>query len=107
MNPNPSVETSIVVRIANWNQMQSVILAVVVGVRYKTQRHLTQIIHKVISLQEAPLYQIKFRGLTAYRNVAEPTKAAIRRMIDGSKNSLFKHHPQTYGYRCCGRWCLC
>lgn len=46
---------------------------------------------------EAPRYQIDFRGLAAYRNLTEPTKIDIRRMIDGSKNALFKNHPRNYG----------
>ena len=36
-------------------------------------------------------------GLSAYRNVTGPTRIAIRRVIDGSKNALFIHHPRKYG----------
>jgi len=42
----------------------------------------------------APRYQIDFRGLAAYRNITESMKNDIRRMIDGTKNALFTHHPR-------------
>ena len=46
--------------------------------------------------QEAPRYQIDFRGLAAYRNINNPIKIAIRRMINNSKNALFNQHPRLY-----------
>jgi hypothetical protein len=49
--------------------------------------------------QEAPRYQIDFRGLAAYRKVTEGMAADIRRLIDRSKNELFIHHPRDYGQR--------
>jgi hypothetical protein len=45
---------------------------------------------------EAPRYQIDFRGLAAYRGLTETNKDAIRSMINGSKNHLFKKHPRQY-----------
>jgi hypothetical protein len=47
--------------------------------------------------EEAPRYQIDFRGLVAYRNLDVPTKAIIRSMIDNSKNGLFNQYPRQYG----------
>jgi hypothetical protein len=47
--------------------------------------------------EQAPRYRIDFRGLAAYRQVTIPLKAHIQRMIDGSKNALFRHHPRQYG----------
>jgi hypothetical protein len=44
--------------------------------------------------EAAPRYQIHFRGLAAYRNITESMKSNIRRMIDGTKNALFMHHPR-------------
>ena len=44
--------------------------------------------------QAAPRYQIDFRGLAAYRNVTDSMKTDIRRMIDGTKNAVFTHHPR-------------
>jgi hypothetical protein len=58
--------------------------------RVKTLRHPS-------SNEEAPRYQIDLRGLASYRNLTEPMKTDIRRMIDASKNQLFKHHPRDYG----------
>jgi hypothetical protein len=43
----------------------------------------------------APRYKIDFRGLAAYRNVTESMKIDIRRMIDGTKNAVFDHHPRS------------
>jgi hypothetical protein len=45
----------------------------------------------------APRYQIDFRGLSAYRKLTTSMKADVRRMIDGSKNYIFNHHPRQYG----------
>jgi len=44
--------------------------------------------------EAAPRYQIDFRGLAAYRNITESMKSDIRRMIDGTKTTLFTHHPR-------------
>jgi len=46
--------------------------------------------------QEAPRYQIDFRGLDAYGIITEDIRAAIRRMIDRSKNAVFINHPRKY-----------
>jgi hypothetical protein len=46
---------------------------------------------------QAPRYQIDLRGLSAYRRLTTSMKADVRRMIDGSKNYIFDHHPRTYG----------
>jgi hypothetical protein len=46
--------------------------------------------------EEAPRYQIDFRGLSAYGNITDPVTAAIRRMIDQSKNALFDNHSRGY-----------
>ena len=46
--------------------------------------------------QEAPRYQIDFRGLDAYGIITEDVRAAIRRMIDRSKNAVFINHPRKY-----------
>jgi hypothetical protein len=47
--------------------------------------------------EEAPCYRIDFRGLSAYRNMTESIKTAIRRMIYGTKNALFNGHSRAYG----------
>jgi hypothetical protein len=47
--------------------------------------------------KEAPRYQIHFLGLAAYRDISAHVKNDIHRMIDGSKDVLFKHHPRPYG----------
>jgi hypothetical protein len=46
--------------------------------------------------EEAPRYQIDFRGLAAYRDLDVPTKAIIRSMINNSKNALFNQHPRQH-----------
>jgi hypothetical protein len=51
----------------------------------------------IINDEEAPRYQIDFRGLDAYRDLDVPTKAIIRSMINNSKNALFNQHPRPYG----------
>jgi hypothetical protein len=47
--------------------------------------------------EEAPRYQIDFRGLAAYRTINHANKITIRRMIDNAKNAVFYQHPQQYG----------
>ena len=47
--------------------------------------------------EEAPRYQINFRGLSACRDVTVPIGVEIQKIIDDSKNTLFKHHLRTYG----------
>ena len=47
--------------------------------------------------EEAPRYQIDFRGLSAYGNITDADRIAIRRMIDESNNALFNHHSRDYG----------
>jgi hypothetical protein len=49
--------------------------------------------------EEAPRYQIDFRGLSAYRNITDPVRTSIRAMINHSKNALFTNHPRPYGIR--------
>ena len=46
---------------------------------------------------QAPRYQIDFRGLSAYANIADADKTIIRRMIGRSKNAIFDNHPRKYG----------
>jgi len=46
---------------------------------------------------EAPRYQIGFRGLSAYANIADAEKAIIRGMISRSKNAVFANHSRDYG----------
>jgi hypothetical protein len=56
--------------------------------------------HDLRSLEkdtQAPRYQIDFRGLGAYRRLTTSMKADVQRMIDGSKNYIFNHHPRPYG----------
>jgi hypothetical protein len=57
--------------------------------------------------EEAPRYQIDFRGLSAYGNITDEIRAAIRTMIDRSKNAVFENHPREYGVNSCGGCCLC
>jgi hypothetical protein len=47
--------------------------------------------------EEAPRYQIDFRGLSAYRNITDPVRIAIRAIIDHSKNAVFDDHCRDYG----------
>ena len=47
--------------------------------------------------EEAPRYQIDFRGLSAYRNITDTVRLLIQGMIDHSKNAVFKKHSQGYG----------
>jgi hypothetical protein len=54
----------------------------------------THYLRSKIKDKAAPRYQINFRGLAAYRNVTESMKIDIRRMIDGTKNAVFTHHPR-------------
>jgi hypothetical protein len=47
--------------------------------------------------KEAPRYQIDFRGLSAYGNITDADKTAIRMMINRSKNAMFDNHSRKYG----------
>jgi hypothetical protein len=47
--------------------------------------------------EEAPRYQIDFRGLSAYRNITDSVRTAIQAMIDYSENAVFKNHSRDYG----------
>jgi len=47
--------------------------------------------------EEAPHYQIDFRGLSAYRNMTDEIRIAIRVMINRSHNAVFDHHSQIWG----------
>lgn len=47
--------------------------------------------------KEAPRYQIDLRGLSAYRNIADPVRDSIQAMIDHPKNGLFTNHARPYG----------
>jgi hypothetical protein len=47
--------------------------------------------------EEAPRYQINFRGLSAYRNITDAVRLLIQVMIDHSKNAVFKNHSRDYG----------
>lgn len=47
--------------------------------------------------EEAPRYQIDFRGLKAYGSITNRAKTIIRVMIDHSKNSVFENHSRKYG----------
>jgi hypothetical protein len=47
--------------------------------------------------EEAPRYQIDFRGLSAYGNITDAVRLSIRAMIDHSKNAVFKNHSRDYG----------
>jgi hypothetical protein len=46
--------------------------------------------------QEAPRYQIDFRGLAAYGNITDQVRVIIRRMINGPPNALFEQHARQY-----------
>jgi hypothetical protein len=46
--------------------------------------------------KEAPRYRIDFRGLASYRNLDDPIKTVIRRMINSSQNALFTQHPRQF-----------
>ena len=46
---------------------------------------------------EAPRYQIDFRGLSAYANIADADKTIIQGMINRSKNAIFANHSRVYG----------
>ena len=50
-----------------------------------------------INDEEAPRYQIDCRGLSAYGNITDAVRIAIRMMIDRSKNAVFKDHSRDYG----------
>jgi len=50
-----------------------------------------------ISDEEAPRYEINFRGLSAYGNITDAVRTAIRRMINRSKNAMFENHSRKYG----------
>jgi len=47
--------------------------------------------------EEAPRYQIDFRGLSAYGIITDTVRLSIRAMIDHSKNAVFKNHSRDYG----------
>jgi hypothetical protein len=47
--------------------------------------------------EEAPRYQIDFRGLSAYGCITDAVKSDIRTMINQSKNAVFNYHPRDYG----------
>jgi len=49
--------------------------------------------------EEAPRYQIDFRGLGAYRNISdsEVLRTSIGRMIGHSINAVFNNHSREYG----------
>jgi hypothetical protein len=46
---------------------------------------------------EAPRYQINFRGLSAYGNITDAVRNEIRTMINQSKNAVFNFHSRDYG----------
>ena len=47
--------------------------------------------------EEAPRYQIDFRGLASYANITDGQKATIRGVINRSKNAVFEKHSRKYG----------
>jgi hypothetical protein len=47
--------------------------------------------------EEAPRYQIDFRGLSAYGNITDAVRITIRMMINQSKNAVFNDHTRDYG----------
>jgi hypothetical protein len=47
--------------------------------------------------EEAPRYQIDFRGLSAYGNITNSVRTSIRAMINHSKNAVFKDHTRKFG----------
>jgi hypothetical protein len=47
--------------------------------------------------EEAPRYQIAFRGLASYANITDGQKATIRGAINRSKNAVFEKHSRKYG----------
>ena len=46
--------------------------------------------------EEAPRYQIYFRGLATYRNITDHVRVVVRRMINGPPNALFEKHARKY-----------
>jgi hypothetical protein len=50
-----------------------------------------------INDEEAPRYQIDFRGLSAYGNITDAVRITIRMMINQSKNAVFNDHTRDYG----------
>ncbi len=50
-----------------------------------------------INDEEAPRYQIDFRGLSAYGIITDAIRIAIRAMVNRSKNAVFNNHTRDYG----------